>query len=334
MRLNDGSAELRTTMAPAGGARPTLQLEVGLADRVQGQVSPFPGFAPLKLVGRKFARFDVRSLVAQTDRGAMLRAFDAYLQVEVALKVFSSETMRDSSVARLQRAVQTTMPLTHPHLIEVFASGHDEGLCWMASEFVEGENAAEVIRRIGIAGMLDWRQSLKAAIHVARALDFIGSQRIVHRNISPRNVLFQKSDGQVKLGDLVLAKALDDDAAARVTRAGEIVGDLPYCSPEQVTGRQVDARSDQYNLGAMLYALLTGRPPCEGRSFAETLEKIQSHPPEPPTKFHLSIPPLFEGVILRTLAKRRDDRFADAVALLRDLERVAKYLGETALVED
>ena len=225
------------------------------------------------------------------------------------------------------------LPLTHPNLVELYDSGQDEGLCWMASEFVEGENAAQLIYRIGIAGMLDWRQSLKIGLYVARALEFAAKHQIVHRKITPRCILVRRVDGAAKLGGLGLAKSLDDDAAAKVTCAGEIVGDLAYCSPEQSLGKHVDARSDLYNLGATLYALLTGRPPCEGRSLAETLDKIQIQPPEPPTKYHLAIPPLFEGIVLRLLAKRPDDRFADATALRMDLERVAKYLGETALLD-
>ena len=233
------------------------------------------------------------------------------------------------------------LPLTHPNLVELYDSGQEfvrgqetstqQGLCWMASEFVDGENAAQLIHRIGIAGMLDWRQTLKIGLHIARALEFAGQHQIVHRKITPRCILVRRADGAAKLGGLGLAKSLDDDGAAKVTRAGEIVGDLAYCSPEQSLGRPVDARSDLYNLGAALYALLTGRPPCEGRSFVETLDKIQNQRPESPTKYHLAIPPLFEGVVLRLLAKRPENRFPNAQALLLDLERVAKYLGETAL---
>ncbi len=202
----------------------------------------------------------------------------------------------------------------------------------MASEFVDGENAAQLIHRIGIAGMLDWRQSLKIGLHIARALEFAAQHQIVHRKITPRCILVRRADGAAKLGGLGLAKSLDDDGAAKVTRAGEIIGDLAYCSPEQSLGKPVDARSDLYNLGAALYALLTGRPPCEGRSFVKTLDKIQNQPPEPPTKYHLAIPPLFEGIVLRLLAKRPENRFDAPQALLLDLERVAKYLGERALL--
>ena len=106
------------------------------------------------------------------------------------------------------------------------------------------------------------------------------------------------------------------------------MGQLQYMSPEQ-TGREtvVDHRSDIYNLGAMAYALLTGHPPFEGHSPLEIIMKIQRDPPEKPTKFHLSIPPLFEGVVLQMLTKRPDDPYRTPTHLITDLQRVAKYLG-------
>ena len=288
---------------------------------------------PRRLAGRRFVRFEVTSRVAESQSGIVWRARDTHLQADVALKIFWPERMAEpAAVARFLRAARTVLPLTHPNLVELYDSGQDEGLCWMASEFVDGENAAQLIHRIGIAGMLDWRQTLKIGLHIARALEFAAGHQIVHRKITPRCILVRRTDGAAKLGGLGLAKSLEDNGAAKVTRAGEIVGDLAYCSPEQSLGKHVDARSDLYNLGAALYALLTGRPPCEGRSFVETLDRIQIQPPEPPTKYHLAIPPLFEGVVLRLLAKRAEDRFDDATSLLLDLERVAKYLGETALL--
>ncbi len=358
----------RTTIAPmlergmGTPARPDVEDEIegktphpnplpagpGRGDKLDGQECPSygekedgrgrPSYAgdvdPRRLAGRRFVRFEVKSLVAESQSGIVWRAEDTHLNAEVALKIFWPEWMAEpAAVARFLRAARTVLPLTHPNLVELYDSGQDEGLCWMASEFVEGENAAQLIHRIGIAGMLDWRQTLKIGVHVARALEFAAKHQIVHRKITPRCILVRRADGAAKLGGLGLAKSLDDDAAAKVTRAGEIVGDLAYCSPEQSLGKHVDARSDLYNLGAALYALLTGRPPCEGRSFIETLDKIQIQPPEPPTKYHLAIPPLLEGVVLRLLAKRPDDRFADATALRMDLERVAKYLGETALLD-
>ena len=327
----------RTTIAPVADWRMGTLARPDGGDQpheADGQVCPSSGkIDPRRLAGLRFVRFEVKSLVAETQSGIVWRARDTHLQADVALKIFWPERMSDpAAVARFLRAARTVLPLTHPNLVELYDSGQDEGLCWMASEFVEGENAAQLIHRIGIAGMLDWRQSLKIGIHIARALEFAAKHQVVHRKITPRCILVRRADGAAKLGGLGLAKSLEVDDAVRVTLAGEIVGDLAYCSPEQSLGRHVDARSDLYNLGAALYALLTGRPPCEGRSFAETLDRIQIQPPEPPTKYHLAIPPLFEGVVLRLLAKRAEDRFDDATSLLLDLERVAKYLGETALL--
>ncbi|MBC8116159.1 MAG: protein kinase [Candidatus Saccharimonas sp.] len=331
----------RTTIAPMverGMETPVRPFPCipGAEEKTDGQECPSYGgntVDPRRLAGRRFVRFEVKSIVAETQSGIVWRVWDTHLQTEAALKIFWPEQMAEpAAVARFLRAARTVLPLTHPNLVELYDSGQDEGLCWMASEFVDGENAAQLIHRIGIAGMLDWRQTLKIGVHVARALEFAAKHQIVHRKITPRCILVRRADGAAKLGGLGLAKSLDDDAAARVTRAGEIVGDLAYCSPEQSLGKHVDARSDLYNLGAALYALLTGRPPCEGRSLAETLDKIQIQTPEPPTKYHLAIPPLLEGVVLRLLAKRPQDRFDDAKSLLLDLERVAKYLGETALL--
>jgi serine/threonine protein kinase len=125
----------------------------------------------------------------------------------------------------------------------------------------------------------------------------------------------------------MLAKALDDMGGERITTAGEVVGDVFFLSPEQLSGEaHIDARADIYSLGATMYAILTGRPPFEG-STAEVIGRVISAPPVPPTKYHLAIPAAFEGVVLRMLAKRPDDRFESATQLLQDLERVGKFQG-------
>ena len=123
----------------------------------------------------------------------------------------------------------------------------------------------------------------------------------------------------------MLAKALDSLGLATVTQTGTVLGDLPYLSPEQTAGDHMDTRSDLYSLGATLYALLTGRPPCEGLTIAESVLKIQTQRPDPPTKYHLAIPALFEGIVMRLLSKRPDDRFTDATQLLKELDRAEKY---------
>jgi eukaryotic-like serine/threonine-protein kinase len=292
--------------------------------------SPRPAFSraldPAMLLGQTFASYQVQFVEARARTGIVLRAVDRDSRALVALKLFWPELMHDrEAMGRFLRAIETMGPYRHPHLVTLYDAGVTEGLCWTASEFVIGQSVKPMIQSVGVAGMLDWQRVLRVAIDVARALAFATSQRIVHRNITPTNILVRRSDGVAKLGDLMLAKALDTLGLAAVTRAGEIVGDLPYLSPEQTAGERIDARSDLYSLGATLYALLTGRPPCEGLTTSETVLKIQTQRPDPPTKYHLAIPALFEGIVMRLLCKRPDDRFTDATQLLIELDRVEKY---------
>jgi serine/threonine protein kinase len=167
-------------------------------------------------------------------------------------------------------------------------------------------------------------RSTSDAVGVAEALEF----KIVHRNISPSNILVRSEDRCVKLGDLMLAKALDETGGERITCSGEVVGDLRYLSLEQLSGEQpIDARADIYGLGATLYAILTGRPPFEGGTAAEVIRRVFTGAPEPPTKFHLAIPSQFEGLVLRMLSTRPEDRPESATRLRRDLDRVGRFCG-------
>jgi serine/threonine protein kinase len=160
---------------------------------------------------------------------------------------------------------------------------------------------------------------------------------IIHRNITPQNILVQTltpdpspkgrlENRVVKLSDLMLAKAKEGALVQQITKPGELLGDVRYMSPERTSGATaLDERSDIYSLGATVYALLTGRPPCEGDSLPETIKKIRTEVPAKPKKYQLAIPDLFEGAVMKMLAKRPDDRYQSAAELLKDLERIAKY---------
>ncbi len=195
-------------------------------------------------------------------------------------------------------------------------------------ELVEGESLADVIKRLGVGGMLEWEPVLRAAVQIAQALEVASEQKIVHRNITPSNILIRSKDRVAKLADLMLAKALEGPMAESITRAGEIVGELAYMSPEQTTGQtDLDCRSDIYNLGATCYRMLTGHTPAEGKNAADTIRKIQSEVPPNPTKYQLSVPALFEGIVMKMLAKNRDERFANPTQLVKELKRAAKFQG-------
>lgn len=282
------------------------------------------------LLGRKFLRYRVESVIARPRNVVVFRAVDLRHDARpIALKVFRPDYFNDPRGARrFLRAMRTTIPLEHKNLVRIHAAGRTRGLCFTACEFVEGESVSQLIRRIGVAGMLDWRNALHIALGVAEALEFAHDLNIIHRNISPSNILVRSADRCVKLGDLMLAKALDETVAERITQCGEIVGDLRYLSPEQLSGEQpFDARADIYSLGASLYAVLTGRPPFEGGTAAEIIRRVMSGAPEPPTKFHLAIPSQFEGLVLRMLSLRPDDRPEDATRLRAELDRLGRFCG-------
>ncbi|HUE15422.1 MAG TPA: FHA domain-containing serine/threonine-protein kinase [Planctomycetaceae bacterium] len=282
-----------------------------------------------KLIGTTLVRYTVGTPIDSGRSGVVFRAVDTKYDRPVALKVLWPELTQDErEVERFVRAIKTMLPLQHENIVRLYGAGVTDGYCWMAMELVEGESLADVIKRIGVGGMLDWESVLRAAAQIAQALEVAFEQKIVHRNITPSNVLIRSKDRVAKLADLMLAKALEGPMAQSITRAGELVGELPYMSPEQTTGQtDLDCRSDIYNLGATCYRMLTGHTPAEGKNAADTIRKIQNEAPANPTKFQLAVPGLFEGVVMKTLAKNRDDRFANPTLLLKDLKRVAKFQG-------
>src|SRR5262249_48385766 len=152
----------------------------------------------------------------------------------------------------------------------------------------------QVIQRIGIAGMLDWRNAFKVAVQIGRALAYAHEQQIIHRNVTPKNVLLEATTKVAKLGDLMKAKALEGTLAQQISKPGELIGDVTYMSPERTRGTtDVDGRSDLYGLGATVYALLTGHPPCDGSTLVEKITRIRKEPPVKPSKSQMSIPSAF-----------------------------------------
>ena len=301
---------------------------------VSGPSTPKPSAEKVgqlgELVGQTLSHYRIESILSRGQNGMVFKAHDTKEERPIAFKVLWPEfSKNDEEMQRFVRAMKTMMPMRHPNLVALYGAGKSSGYCWIAMEFVEGEDLTKVIQRIGTAGMLDWKNALRVAVHIARALVFADENQVIHRNIKPSNIMIQSSDKLTKLGDLMLAKALEGTMVEQITRPGELVGDIAYMSPERTRGAagQVDGRSDIYSLGATVYALLAGRPPFEGNSLPETIQKIRSAEPAKPKKYQLAIPDMFEGAVLRMLEKRPDDRFQSTEALLTDLERVAKFQG-------
>jgi serine/threonine protein kinase len=284
------------------------------------------------LTDQKLAHYDVGPVIGQGTTCMVFHATDTKDNRPVALKVLLPEFAKvEEEVQRFIRAVKTVLPLRHPNLVTVYGAGKSGPYCWLAMEYIAGEDMTGVIQRIGLAGMLDWRYAFRVAVHVARALDYAHQQQIVHRNVTPKNIILETPTKSVKLGDLIKAKAMEGVLANPITKPGELVGDVTYMSPERSRGgTALDVRSDLYGLGATAYALLTGRPPCAGATLVETVSKIRSEVPVRPTKYQMSIPGDLESIVMKLLAKKPEERFQTAGALLKDLERLGKFKGVSA----
>jgi serine/threonine protein kinase len=284
------------------------------------------------LTGQYIDQYEVGPVVAKGSTGTIYKAKDIRDGKTVALKILHPDFADDEEdVQRFIRAMHTAADLKHPNLVALLGAGKLGGLCWIAMEFVEGESLAKVMAKTGVAGMLDWTYALRVAIQIAGALEVAHDHQVVHRNISPRNILVTKGDRPVaKLGDLMLAKALHGIKAKAITKPGEIVGELIYMSPERTReDGHVDTRSDIYALGATLYLLLTGRPPFDGGGFVATLTKIRQEDPVSPKKYQLAIPDAFQDLVLKMMAKRPDLRPQTMRQVVKDLEQIARFAGIT-----
>lgn len=286
--------------------------------------------APLhELVGKSLAHFQLEKILAVGASGMVFLAQDTQKNRPAAVKVLTpnpseSEEQRD----RFIRAMKTMLPIHHENLVELYNAGKQGPYLWAAMEYVDGESLTDVIERIGVAGMLDWREAFRVAVHVGRALEEAGKHKVVHRNVTPQNILQRKSDKLHKLGDLMLAKALEGAQARQITQPGQLIGDVPYMSPERTRAQAaLDERSDLYGLGATVYALLSGKPPFESDSLPELVKMVREAVPANPKQVQLSIPDLFKDAVLKLLAKNPDDRYQSATQLLADLTRIGRYNG-------
>ena len=281
------------------------------------------------LTGTKISHYELGALVAKGRTGTVYKARDSRDGKDVAVKVMHAGfTSDEEDVQRFIRAMTTAVELRHPNLIALYGAGKQGDQCWLAMEYVDGEPLTKTIERIGTLKMLEWRFALLVGVHIAQALEAAHEKHIIHRNVAPESILIRKQDKVAKLGDMMLAKALEGVKAKQITRPGELVGDLAYMAPERTKSDvEVDTRADIYGLGATLYALLTGKPPFEGKTLVETIAQIRQSDPVPPKKFQLSIPDKFQDAVMVMLAKRPELRYQTPAQAARALEQVAKYQG-------
>ena len=307
--------------------------------RVQQDGSPEKTVAPsarapqveakplFQLVGSELGPYRLNAIIGKGKSGMVFKAHDAEKDRVAAVKVLTPQfTANDDQRQRFVRAMKTMLPIKDARIVNLYNAGKNGPYCWAAMEYIEGENLAQLIERTGIEGMLDWKKVWRVAVDVGLALQKGYEHKVVHRNVTPTNIIRRSSDETCLLGDFMLAKALEGTLAQQVTQPGEILGDLAYLAPERTQADAgIDTRSDIYGLGATCYALLTGRPPASGTAMTDIIRSVREEVPEPPKKFQLSVNDLFQAVVMKMLAKDPLERFETPSHLVKELLRVGKF---------
>ena len=300
--------------------------------------------------GRTLAHYRIERLIGRGGMGAVFLAEDTKLHRKVALKVLPEELASDTGrLARFEREAQAVAALNHPHIVTIHSVEEAEGTHFLTMELVEGTSLDQGLSPDG----LPLAKVFEIGVALADALAAAHEKGIVHRDLKPANVMVTK-DGRVKVLDFGLAKLAPDDAEEGpagtrasgtdlsgaptgmmplnrpLTEAGLVVGTVPYMSPEQVGGEAVDARTDIFALGIVLYELATGRRPFQGRNNAETISSILRDMPPPVNEYRQDAPRHLARIIEHCLQKDPEARFQSAKDVRNELRTLSRETESTA----
>ncbi|TCI99297.1 Stk1 family PASTA domain-containing Ser/Thr kinase [Aeromicrobium sp. IC_218] len=282
---------------------------------------------PIRLGGR----YELGALLGRGGMADVRLGRDLRLGRSVAIKQLRADLAADDTFQeRFRREAQSAASLNHPAIVAVYDTGeapgpHGHPIPYIVMEYVEGQTLREVLRD---GRKILPQRALDITAEILSALDYSHRAGIVHRDIKPANVMLTPT-GQVKVMDFGIARAIAD-ASSAMTQTAAVIGTAQYLSPEQARGETVDARSDIYSTGCVLYELLTGRPPFVGESPVSVAYQHVREEAKPPSQLNPDVSASVDNVVARALAKRVDDRYQSAADMRADIERVQRGLAVDA----
>ena len=286
--------------------------------------------------GQQFGSYLILDHLGTGGMGQVYLAQDSRLGRTVALKILSSDVADDERrMQRFRQEAKVTSSLNQPNILTIFESGEIDNLTFIAAEFVDGETLREYLRR----KRPKLRKILDITIQILAALDAAHEAMIVHRDIKPDNVMIRRRDHVVKVLDFGLAKvserkkpradeirSYNEDLTSIKTVPGLIMGTVNYMSPEQAQGKEVDARSDIWSTGVIVYEMVTGTKPFGGTTSAHTIVQILEKEPAPLTQAGAEVPQELQRIVAKSMAKDPDERYQTAKDMLIDLRNLRKRL--------
>ena len=271
-------------------------------------------------------RYELAERLGVGGMSTVVRAFDARLERDVAVKLLAEHLAEDSQfVARFRREALSAARLVHPNIVQVFDFGLDDrsGRHYIVMELVKGRSGAEILRDEKV---LDVQPALSMIVQACRGLDYAHRNGVVHRDVKPGNLL-RAEDATVKLADFGIAKAVSDESG--ITQVGSVIGTAAYLAPEQAAGERVGPPADLYALGVVAYQFLSGRLPYEAQSLTELALKQQRESPPPLDELNPEVTPELAAAVDRSLSLDPRDRFDDADMLRQAFIDGARGIGPT-----
>ena len=285
------------------------------------------------LIGKQFGkegRLLIQAKLKEGGIGFVYEALDSVKQRKVAMKFLKPDFSQSSeSIARFKREGQRFTNLKHPNIVKVYGLGREHGLLYIACEFVEGRNLAEVLKDDGPFSV---DRALQVGRDIASALKVAHEANVVHRDLKPENIMIRNGDGQVMLLDFGIAKQLD--SGSMLTKVGAYLGTPGYSAPEQIRGKDIDHRTDIFPMGAILYELLTGKLAFNGRHTTQILSSTLNDRPLSMKKVNEKVIKPVAKLIEKMMQKHPARRYQSMGEVIEAIDGIRQSLAEGVSQEE